>query len=446
MPWQSEMHAALRHPSEPKVLFLRSDGHWTLPRVRLKGDVWAGNADVLVPAFAKRLGSRPWILRQIRIASDRETKRIEGIFEMTITSSGWEPPRNSRWVDRSSLETLRVKEERFRLLVGRYLSDLEAAVIPTERSPWSSHGWLSEVQPWIEEEVSKLGHRVVGFEQVKHWSISTVLRVKTTSFNFYFKVSKDLPLFVNEAVVTARLAARFPGYVPVPVAIEAEQAWMLLAAFDELIHESAPVDVRREVFARFGQLQRSSVGMVDDLVNEGCLDRRLAVLESQIEPLMDDEVALGTLTEEERKRLRGLASRLKELTHRLADLGLPHTLVHGDMHLANTARVDGDLVFFDWTDASVAHPFIDLQSLKWETDEDEKQSIIDAYLAGWHEFAGPVELRQAVAIAGALTPLHHAVSYQHILANLEPSARPELDATADFLRRVIAGADALVGA
>jgi aminoglycoside phosphotransferase (APT) family kinase protein len=282
----------------------------------------------------------------------------------------------------------------------------------------------------------------VGFEQVKQWSISTVLRVKTTSSDFYFKVSKDLPLFVNEAAVTARLAGRFPGYVPRPVAIEAEQAWMLFAAF-ELIQESAPVDVRREVFARFGQLQRSSVGMIDDLFNEGCLDRRLAVLESQIEPLMDDEAALGAMTEEERRRLRGLASRLKELTHRLADLGLPHTLVHGDMHLGNTARVDGNLAFFDWTDASVAHPFIDLQSLKWETDEDEKQSILDAYLAGWDEFAGPDELRQALAIAEALTPLHHAVSYQHILANLEPAARPELDFTADYLRRVIAGADAL---
>lgn len=113
------------------------------------------------------------------------------------------------------------------------------------------------------------------------------------------------------------------------------------------------------------------------------------------------------------------------------------------MHLGNAARVDGNLAFFDWTDASVAHPFIDLQSLKWEANEDEKQSIVAAYLAGWDEFAVPDKLRQAMAIAEALTPLHHAVSYQHIVANLEPVARPEVDATATFLRRVIAGADAL---
>jgi hypothetical protein len=34
--------------------------------------------------------------------------------------------------------------------------------------------------------------------------------------------------------------------------------------------------------------------------------------------------------------------------------------------------------------------------------------------------------------------LHHAVSYQQIVANLEPAARPELDATHQFLREILA--------
>ena len=443
MPWQSEMYAAVRHPNEEKILFLRSDGRWTLPRILLKSAVWAGDADALIPAFEKRLGGHPWILRQIRIFDDHETKRVEGIFEMTMPSGGWEPPRNSRWVDRSALSSLRVKEERFRPLLDRYLSDLESATIPTLRSPWSSSGWLSEVQPWIEAEVTKLGHQVLGLEQVKQWSISTVLRVKTSGPDFYFKVSKDLPLFVNEANVTILLARKFPAFVPAPAAIEARRQLMLFAAFEELVPESAPVDVRRQVYTRFGELQRASIDMVDELLAGGCLDRRLAVLETQIEPLIGDEVALHALTEAERSHLRNLVPRLKEWTDRLADLGLPNTLVHGDMHLGNTARIDGRLVFFDWTDASISQPFFDLQSLKWETDEAEKQSIIDAYLAGWHEYAAPEALHQAVLIAGVLTPLHHAVSYQHLLANLEPASKPELDATADFLRRMIAGADAL---
>ncbi len=45
-----------------------------------------------------------------------------------------------------------------------------------------------------------------------------------------------------------------------------------------------------------------------------------------------------------------------------------------------------------------------------------------------------------------MTPLHHAVSYQHIVAGLEPSAKPELDATHVFLREALSKAKSLLGA
>ena len=37
-----------------------------------------------------------------------------------------------------------------------------------------------------------------------------------------------------------------------------------------------------------------------------------------------------------------------------------------------------------------------------------------------------------------MTPLHHAVSYSTIVANVERSGRPELDATHGFLREALA--------
>ena len=47
---------------------------------------------------------------------------------------------------------------------------------------------------------------------------------------------------------------------------------------------------------------------------------------------------------------------------------------------------------------------------------------------------GEVRGRIEPAVAAAVViPLHHAVSYQHIVAGLEPDARPELDATRGVL-------------
>ena len=88
--------------------------------------------------------------------------------------------------------------------------------------------------------------------------------------------------------------------------------------------------------------------------------------------------------------------------------------------------------------AGVAHPFVDLHSLQWERDEATRAVLLDAYLEPWRAAAAEETLREAVALARVVTPLHHAISYSTIAASLEPASRPELDATHEFLREVLA--------
>ncbi|MBI1880332.1 MAG: phosphotransferase [Chloroflexi bacterium] len=51
---------------------------------------------------------------------------------------------------------------------------------------------------------------------------------------------------------------------------------------------------------------------------------------------------------------------LKARCDQLAGYSVPQTLVHGDLHTGNVALVEGKLLFFDWTDACVTHPFFDV--------------------------------------------------------------------------------------
>jgi aminoglycoside phosphotransferase (APT) family kinase protein len=147
---------------------------------------------------------------------------------------------------------------------------------------------------------------------------------------------------------------------------------------------------------------------------------------------------VARLQPDEVEELRRQAPALREACRRLADTGLPPTLVHGDLHVGNVARIDGELVYFDWTDACIAHPFIDLQSLQWERDETSRAALLDAYLEAWQGVASPERLREAASLAAVVIPLHHAVSYQQIVAGLEPDAKVELDATHGFLREALA--------
>ena len=436
MAWRSHLHGLLRHPSEPRILLLRSDRRWRLPRAVARGRVWSADAATVVAAFERRLGMRPWLLRQVAVTNDEVARKRESFFELEVGNGGWSRPAHGRWIGRGDLARVPLADETHRDLLATYLDRLSET--PETRPPWARPGWHVAVREWVEEEVARLGQAVIALEQVKHWSISSVLRVKTDGRDLYFKVPLRLPLFVDEAVVTKRLARRFPAYVPRPLAVEPDRGWMLLPAFDELFDWDAPLSLRQESLRRFAELQRRAAALVTDLLADGCLDRRLEVLEDQIDPLLADAEAVAYLAADEVAELRRLAPTLKELCRRLNGLGLPPTLVHGDLHLLNVARVDGTIVYFDWTDACIAHPFIDLHSLQWEKDETTRTALLDAYLEPWTGVLPDDDMREAVKLAAVVTPLHHAVSYQHIVAGLEPSAKGELHVADAFLREALA--------
>lgn len=440
MAWRTHLFAALRNPHEPRILLVRSDRVSRLPHVLVPGRAGFATCGTLVAAFEQRLGTRPWLLRQIRFIDDEAAELREVVYELELLDRAWAAPAHGRWIGRRELAHVRLADETHREVLDHYLESLERGDTPPERPPWARPGWLGEVRAWIEGEAARLGHAVTGVEQVKQWSISSVLRVQTDGRDLYFKVSARLPLFVEEGPVTAMLASRFPDHVPEPLALEPERGWMLLPALDEPIGWQAPLEARRDMFERFATLQRASTEQVDALIDAGCLDRRLDTLEGQLGPLVADPAAVARLEPDEVDELRRQLPAFQSACRRLAEIGPPPTLVHGDLHGSNAARHNGRLVFFDWTDACIAHPFIDLLTLQWEKDEAGRATLLAAYLGAWDGVVAPERLREAASLAEVVIPLHHAVSYQHIVAGLEPDARSELDVTHEFLREALAGA------
>ena len=55
--------------------------------------------------------------------------------------------------------------------------------------------------------------------------------------------------------------------------------------------------------------------------------------------------------------------------------------MHGDLHPDNVAWIDGELAYFDWTDACIAHPLIRPALAAWVDDESSRAAQLDAYLA-----------------------------------------------------------------
>ena len=135
---------------------------------------------------------------------------------------------------------------------------------------------------------------MVGLDQIKQWSISSVLRVRTDGPTFYFKVSADLPLFVDEAVVVGRLAGLFPRDVLAPRAVMPDRGWMLFGDLGEIDDDPPPAE-KEAAFRRLADLHLRSVPLTGEVLATGCHDRRLPVLEQQIQGLFADRRIMGHL-------------------------------------------------------------------------------------------------------------------------------------------------------
>jgi aminoglycoside phosphotransferase (APT) family kinase protein len=183
-------------------------------------------------------------------------------------------------------------------------------------------------------------------------------------------------------------------------------------------------------FGLLGELQQLAASRVDELIALGCPDRRSPSLVRDVESLARRNDILEI---EQRHAVLDAIPALQERCARLDD-ALPASLVHGDLHAGNwTRHADGRWLIFDWTDACVAHPFVDLGVLPTK-DERVRAARLRSYLDAWAVEEDERLVSDAVAVASA----HHAVSYQRIVDGVRgddgPSWHP---AVRSFLDRML---------
>lgn len=431
--WYSDIYGILPHHDQPSVLLLQTahDYRWSLPHVLLTR--WIGFSVVgpVTQAMTKHLGIPITTLRCISETSDVQLKTYQGIF--ILESAGLPPefPANGRWVSQADLSDLDLSKEEHRSIIEDFLCELEGGVPPPHRRPWQLPGWYSQAYAWIEAELHRREDMVItSIDQFDSWGLTCLLRAQTDQGAFFFKTAPRLPLFADEPRVMAGLAALFPAHIPAPVAIEPNQGWMLLADFGKVLGRSE--EVRKGICRVYGQIQVAAVEHRAHLVNIGCLDRGLEVLTDHADELLSDWRIMACLEADEVQRLRNLRPHLHRLCQQLDSYNIPETLVHGDWGLGNVAGSVEQPLFFDWTEASIAHPFFDMFDIYFEDDLQTQKPLRDAYLAVWTDFEPRNRLLEAWTTAKPLCALYHAISYRNIYINLE---NPYREAMLSLVRR-----------
>jgi len=252
---------------------------------------------------------------------------------------------------------------------------------------------------------------VTEVRQFATWCVSCIMRVTAPRGRSWCKA---VPAhWAREATVTALLADLLPGMTPQVLALDAERGWMLLDDLDGVPADTLPAAGRIGALEAMGEVHRAAAHLTDALLAGGCLDRRPNVLSSQIAALAEDPTV--PLPDDLDERLRGAVPRLQELCDEMADAPIRPTLVHGDLHAGNLMRVADRFVVFDWSDACVADPFVDVLMFLTRLPDDEalRTTCRERYLDAWPGLAR-AEAARYVGLAEPLAAMHHAVTYRDI--------------------------------
>jgi hypothetical protein len=289
-------------------------------------------------------------------------------------------------------------------------------------------------QEWIRAQVEPVGAIEMAHE--RPWA--AVLRVPLATDVAWFKACAPVQAF--EPRLTAELFGRWPDRVAEVLAYDEERAWLLLGdAGTPIAVFGNPPEAWLRALPLYAELQRGEAAHTREHLAHGVPDLRIARLPARYEDLL-----LGDLPLEHDgiRRLRRFAPRFAELCAELASHGLPETVQHDDLHMANLYLQGKRLRLLDWGDASISHPFGSLV-VTFQFLEDRSKlppsdpwftRLRDAYLEPWG-----VGLSGAFELAIRVGSFAHAIAWMRQREHFPETERIKFDpAFASVLRSAVA--------
>ncbi len=346
-----------------------------------------------------------------------------------LEAIGPDAPSPYTWTDWATVSLDALEPPELREVLPRWIGRRELG--PTIGDPpWSVAGWFERASGWMVERMAEL--RAPAFEApriVYLWGISVVLRAPSSLGPMFLKCSG--PVFAREAAVTAVLAGGTPDLVTRVAAIEPDKGWLLMHDHGDRTLGDAPPETWAPGLEVHARVQQAWVGRERELIDAGAAVRSLEALAEALPTIADLEPLETELTGDDRQAWNDSIGAFVAACGRLDSIGPAPTLVHGDLHPWNVADTPDGPRIFDWTDAAISHPFLDLAVYATRPkDLDRRRAVRDAYLARWTERLTAADLVEAGDLAILVGTLYQVDSYVRLLSSLDPDDRGDLEGAA----------------
>jgi aminoglycoside phosphotransferase (APT) family kinase protein len=180
--------------------------------------------------------------------------------------------------------------------------------------------------------------------------------------------------------------------------------------------------------AVLARLQRQLVDRLPALRAAGLPDRTLQPTRAGLEAVVGDSVELPQLTADERAEATAMLPWLLDRLDTFADLGIPYSVAHGDLHLGNVAGHASAITLYDWTDAAAGFPFLDAVHLAASTRSDPAVGprVLAAYSDVWSEGYDCADVEQMLGQAPLVNRIYQMISYEGIYRSREPDSLWEM--------------------
>ena len=208
-----------------------------------------------------------------------------------------------------------------------------------------------------------------------------------------------------------------------------------MAGADEHHAAAPPAGLGAAAARILANLQLRSLDHVREIEAVGVPVRGLAETRHVFDEILVSSIELDDLAQDELTAARALRDEVHAVFEELGSLGLPETLTHSDLHPGNVAHGSDALQLYDWSDAAVSHPFLDLVHLLRSIPEEEEAETRAAYADVWRAAYPNVDVDRALELATQVNTIFQMVTYEQLCRSLEDASYWEMrGVVARFLR------------
>lgn len=311
-------------------------------------------------------------------------------------------------------------------------------------------GWIDELLDRIEPHLAKRGQRVTGL--IRHFNAGidfSLLWIHTDSGpNVWFKAVGEPN--TREFAITVELARAFPACLPRIVCTMPDwNAWLAEDAEGYSLGAAGNTQDVAGTLRALALVQQDAIGRVARLRQLGAVDwplSRLLSLEgeffAELPVIMAAQVSTRSLTLTP-SELAFVQAGLQNALAELMAIGIPDSLVHGDIGHGNVRITEGGPVFLDWSETYIGHPFltaehllVDLERSTLKLGQEQRDRLREMYLAEWNVFAGEGDLATAARLMPAVAALAYAVMIWHMGHHTYPDQQRTWPLLRSLVRRM----------